>query len=124
MALAVIDGPILQRASTIITQSVSGEASLNIAMAPLLPPSYNALVQSAGDVGALSPSIITPNFAQVLSDYQKNTAITSGITECNANCSGVVQAVRYSESQIVLSSTISQARTRESCLRSKIFQAK
>ena len=43
VALAVIDGPLLQRASTIITQGVSEQTSLDVAMAPLLPQGYTAL---------------------------------------------------------------------------------
>lgn len=62
-------------------------------MAPLLPQGYTAVVQSAGDLGVLGPSIITSDFAQVLlSDYQKHTPMTTGITECKGNCSAIVQA--------------------------------
>lgn len=92
VALAVIDGPLLQRASTIVTQAVSGETSLKAALAPLLPPGYTAKVQSAGDMGAFNPSIITTDFAKVVSDYQKGIPINVGITECSGNCSAVVPA--------------------------------
>jgi hypothetical protein len=85
VAVAAVDGPLLQKASTIITQNVSGETPLKVTLAPLLPQGYMAVVNTPGKLGELTPSIITPEFAQILSGYQKNTPITTGITDCASN---------------------------------------
>jgi hypothetical protein len=88
----VINGPLLQRASTIITQNVSGEAPLKVALAQLLPPHYMTALGTAGHDGEVTASVITQNFTKVISDYQKNIPITTGITDCAGNCSAIVQA--------------------------------
>lgn len=96
VVLAVIDGPLLQRASTITTQNVSGETPLKVALAPLLPQGYTAVVRMAGDLGGLNPEFITADFARVVSDYQKKIPITTGIIGCDGNCSATVQAAGIS----------------------------
>lgn len=94
VVIALIDGALLQRASTIITQNTTGETNLKVALAPLLPQDYTGAIGQIGKAGsaAFSPSVITADFSAIMADYQKNIPISTGITGCTGNCSAIVQA--------------------------------
>ncbi|RDW68167.1 hypothetical protein BP6252_09563 [Coleophoma cylindrospora] len=95
---AVIAGPLLQRASSVVTEASTGNVTLHAKISPILPYGYTAIAYSLGDLGEVMPEAISSNFSTVMYEYNQRTPITSGITGCTGNCSAVVQAAGVSVS--------------------------
>ncbi|MCJ1434999.1 hypothetical protein MMC27_004369 [Xylographa pallens] len=92
VALAVIDGPLLQRASTIISRDVTVPITLNVSIAQQLPKGYTSLMLGRID----EPVVLTAQFAQVMKHYNARNPIRNGFRGCNGSCTATVPAAGFS----------------------------
>ncbi|MCJ1390175.1 hypothetical protein MMC18_003033 [Xylographa bjoerkii] len=92
VALAVIDGPLLQRASTIVSRDVTIPIILNTSIAQQLPKGYTSLMLGRID----EPVVLTAPFAQVIKHYNARNPIRAGIQGCNGSCTATVPAAGFS----------------------------
>ena len=92
VALAVIDGPLLQRASTIISRDVTLPITLNVSIAQQLPKGYTSLMLGRID----EPVVLTAPFAQVMKQYNAKNLIRAGFQGCNGTCTANVPAAGFS----------------------------
>ena len=87
--LVAMDGPLLQRASSVKLEVPQNPVPLSISIMPELPSYF-----SGWAVYASLPSIIgdfSPDFLPVLRDYESGTPIR-GIAGCSGTCSVIVRA--------------------------------
>lgn len=92
MSVAVIDGPLLQRASTIVSKDITSSIMVHASIAPQLPKGYTST--NYGD--AYYPQILTRPFADVLQDYSHRAPITTEFEGCVGKCETVVQGAGFS----------------------------
>ena len=88
-SLVVLDGPLLQRASTVATKSVTVDVIVTAPIAQQLPYGYTAF----GSISGPSPQfVMNQTFAEVVNNYNIRAPITTSFHGCHGNCSGVIKA--------------------------------
>ncbi|RDL32562.1 uncharacterized protein BP5553_09018 [Venustampulla echinocandica] len=90
-ALAPINGPLLQRASTISTLAVNKPTTLTVLAAQEFPLGYTGTVTGR----AHTVGFVTSNFSSVVQDYVLKKPINITQSGCEGRCSGVMQAAGY-----------------------------
>ncbi len=90
--MAVFDGPLLQRASTIVSKDITSSIMVQASIAPQLPKGYT----SRNDWANPLPEVLTRPFADILQDYSRRASITTGFEGCVAKCETVVQGAGFS----------------------------
>ena len=85
---AIIDGPLLQRASSVRQRTLQSSVPIAASIAPQLPKGYTAVIQGLSEY----PSILNIPFVEVMQDYTNRVPITSGFEGCDRDCSLVVRA--------------------------------
>lgn len=91
VALAPVNGPLLQRASTITTASHNTEATLTILAAQEFPTGYTGTITGR----AHAVGFVTSNFSSVTQDYVLKRPINVTHSGCQGRCSGLLQAAGY-----------------------------
>jgi hypothetical protein len=84
----IIDGPLLQRASTVTTRSTSGPTSFSAFMSPdLFPANFSGfyLTHASG-----APNMLTPNFREVAKQFTTHSVISLNYSQCAGTCTGVL----------------------------------
>ena len=89
MTAAIIDGPLLQRASTIVSTEVTLPIAMNISKAQQLPIGYTS--QELGRTNY--PAVLQPAFAAVMKDYSQRAPII--LDGCGGRCVTSVQAAGF-----------------------------
>ncbi|KAK2789929.1 hypothetical protein FQN53_000982 [Emmonsiellopsis sp. PD_33] len=84
--LAIIDGPLLQRATSIVTRNYTTERQLVVQMSDVIPPGYTGV----GGKYSLSVDYFTPEFSRVVSAYSARKPIDVSGWGCNGTCKGHV----------------------------------
>ena len=85
---AIIDGPLLQRASSVRQRTIQSSVPIMASIAPQLPKGYTAVIQGLSEY----PSILNIPFVEVMQDYTNRIPITTGFEGCDGDCSLVVRA--------------------------------
>ena len=90
-ALAPINGPLLQRASTVANQPVRAQISLSASIAPELPDGYTGTI-----TGRLhSVALLSPAFTSVMRDYTNRAVIKMNNTGCNGVCQATLKGAGF-----------------------------
>jgi hypothetical protein len=76
---AYLDGPLLQKASTVVSVSFTRKVNVTALIAKELPYGYTGLWPSM---------VMDLIFSQILTDYNTRTPITTNFTGCNGSCVG------------------------------------
>ena len=92
VSVAVVDGPLLQRASTIISKDITSSTMLRASIAPQLPIGYTSTMLGRVE----TPKVLNPPFANVLQNYSRRTPITTEFEGCVGDCEAVVQGAGFS----------------------------
>lgn len=99
-ALTPVNGPLLQRASTVTSQTVQAQVPLLVSIAPELPNGYTGTITGRGHAVAL----LSPAFTSVMRDYTNRQDIKMNNTGCNGVCYATLKgagfAVNCSESTV------------------------
>lgn len=82
--LCLVDGPLLQRATSVVSQSIEQTVQLNASLAT----DISNFTSIPGVVGSLSTE-----FVQVLSDYASGTPIRLSVSGCDGTCTGKVRTL-------------------------------
>ncbi|MCJ1437803.1 hypothetical protein MMC27_007190 [Xylographa pallens] len=92
--IVVIDGPLLQRASTITTVSLAGAVTLSVSLSPdPLPFGFSGLYMTR----AYDINLFTPAFASVFREFNSNSAIKLNHTGCGGVCNTTVTAAGFDQ---------------------------
>jgi hypothetical protein len=87
----VFDGPLLQRASTVVSMPVVRPVNVTALIAQELP--YGSTGFGAfGSGGSLDQLVMNQTFAQVFRSYITRAPITTSFTGCVGNCTGTIKA--------------------------------
>jgi hypothetical protein len=88
----VFDGPLLQRASNIVSISATVDVNVTTSIAEEIPNGYTGygIIMDIGN--AFSSQLMNPSFAQVVNDYTTRSPITTNFTGCVGDCYGSVKA--------------------------------
>jgi Protein of unknown function (DUF3176) len=92
--LCLVDGPLLQRATSIVSRSIEETVQLNVSLAT----DAGNFSSIPGVVGSLSSE-----FVQVLSDYADGRPIQASVSGCYGNCTGKVRTLGLNGSCLVTS---------------------
>lgn len=92
VSVAVVDGPLLQRASTIVSKDITSSITVHASIAPQLPVGYTSTMLGRVEY----PKILNRPFADVLQDYSRRTPISAGFEGCEGKCETVVQGAGFS----------------------------
>lgn len=84
-----IDGPLLQRASTVASRISTQPASLTVSIAPEIPSYFTGWTLFDGFAQGANPG---SDFMPVVRAFENSEAITSGISGCNGICNATVRA--------------------------------
>jgi hypothetical protein len=91
-ALCLIDGPLLQRATSVVSRSIEQTVQLNVSLAS----DVSNFSTIPGVVGSLSTE-----FVQVLSDYASGTPIQLSVSGCDGTCTGKVRTLGLNGSCVI-----------------------
>jgi hypothetical protein len=83
VALCPINGPLLQRASTISNATVTAQQGLDLQVNKLVPQGFTGIVTSRGD----SVNMLTSNFSTTARDYYSRSPI-----KLDSDCTGICKA--------------------------------
>jgi hypothetical protein len=87
----VFDGPLLQRASTIISKPMTADVNVTAPIAQEIPCGYTGYASGLPD--ATGPSItMNQTFAKVVNSYITREPITTSFMGFSGNCSGSIRA--------------------------------
>ncbi|KAN0095144.1 hypothetical protein V8E51_015855 [Hyaloscypha variabilis] len=91
-SIVVIDGPLLQKATSSTTQSLASQANITVQISPnSLPVGYTAVM--TGHSGTVFPKF---DFIQdVMTGFNSRTAIQLNYTGCNGVCNTTLQAAGF-----------------------------
>ncbi|KAL2827133.1 hypothetical protein BDW59DRAFT_160420 [Aspergillus cavernicola] len=91
MLLLIVDGPLLQRAASSTTETITTNTTLQVAL------STQALNQSTGYYMTRAPSVSTlsPAFSKVVEDFTNHGSISLNLTGCSGTCTGTVVAAGF-----------------------------
>ena len=93
VATVVIDGPLLQRASSTKLSQVSSTLSLNMTLATALPYGYTGMDYAGDNVPKNDRAILTPWFLQKFLAYnQRSPILANADLGCKGICVGEVEA--------------------------------
>ena len=81
-SVAPVNGPLLQRASTIATQSQVSQPILKMNLAPEIPQGFSGYISGR----ALEVSLFTANFTPTVQDFTNRATITTTATGCEGMC--------------------------------------
>jgi hypothetical protein len=87
----VFDGPLLQRASTVVSKSATTNVNVTAPIAEELPYGYTGYGIINSNFGPYS-IVMNQTFAQVVNAYTTRAPITTAFTGCVGNCSGTIKA--------------------------------
>lgn len=90
-ALAPINGPLLQRASTVTTQSIQRETALKVSIAPELPFGFTGV--TTGRVRSVA--MLSSNFTPVMRDYSNRMDINMTNTGCDGVCYSTLKGAGF-----------------------------
>ncbi|KAI9833511.1 MAG: hypothetical protein M1819_003670 [Sarea resinae] len=93
--LAMIDGPLLQRASTVTTHNVTTPVNMTMQIATGLPVGYSGFATGLNNnffPDQYSVPLLTPNFAGVMSGYTNRVPMTPLFSGCSGDCLVTVKA--------------------------------
>ncbi len=90
-ALAPVNGPLLQRASTMDKNIVDGNVTLSASMALELPDGYSGTITS----GLHSVALLSSFFTSVMRDYTNRAAIKMDKTGCDGNCYSALKGTGF-----------------------------
>lgn len=91
VTLAAIEGPLIQKASTIASRQVSRTMPMTAAVAVNLPSGYTASI--TGEYR--TPTTPTAAFSQAVNEYNTRAQMTSGIGGCPGVCTTLVPGVGF-----------------------------
>ncbi|KAI9808889.1 MAG: hypothetical protein M1827_007164 [Pycnora praestabilis] len=91
--LIVVDGPLFQRASTVVNQNVTTSVSLSAQVAQTFPTEYYTGIVT-GRVTQVS--VMAPDFAQVIQDFSLRTPMKPDISGCQGTCFTTIRAMGLS----------------------------
>lgn len=91
VSLTPINGPLIQRASSVTTAVHSSPVALNIPMAQEVPYGYTGMITSRSS----SASILTADFTFVVFGFNKNIPQNLSDSGCLGRCSGILKAAGY-----------------------------
>ncbi|QDS68507.1 hypothetical protein FKW77_010874 [Venturia effusa] len=91
VSLTPINGPLLQRASTVTSAIRSSSVDLKIPLAQQVPYGYTGMITSRSS----SASILTTDFTSVVFGFNNNIPQNITNSGCAGRCSGTVKAVGY-----------------------------
>ncbi|KAJ9614090.1 hypothetical protein H2200_002226 [Cladophialophora chaetospira] len=90
--IAQVNGPLLQRASKVVIETVNTTATVNLRLTSELPTGYTGAISGrARDV-----ALFMPDYAKVVQIYNVNGPIAIGGTGCTGICSAYVAGVGLS----------------------------
>ena len=92
VSVTVFDGPLLQRASTIVSEPVIIHSSTNVSIAQQLPVGYTSSI--LGRVYA--PAVLSVPFARVMQKYQSRTPIILDFDGCEGTCPTNIRGAGFS----------------------------
>ncbi|CZR68352.1 uncharacterized protein PAC_18251 [Phialocephala subalpina] len=91
VAIAMVEGPIIQKASIVSTRQVSKPISILASLAPNLPSGYTAVA-----IGhSYWPTMPTAEFSEVFSNYSTRATIQGGFQGCPGSCQASVPGVGF-----------------------------
>jgi hypothetical protein len=91
VTIAMVEGPIVQRASVVSTRQATKPISMSASLAPDLPPGYTA--SATGN--SFWPTTPTAEFSKVFSDYSTRATINAGFQGCPGTCQASVPGVGF-----------------------------
>ncbi|KAH8687651.1 hypothetical protein BGZ60DRAFT_522299 [Tricladium varicosporioides] len=91
VALAPLNGPLLQRASTISTMALHRNVRLTIPVAQEFPFGYTGTITGRSH----QTGFLTTNFSSVVQDYVLKKPVNLTESGCDGKCTGVLQAAGY-----------------------------
>ncbi|MCJ1402974.1 hypothetical protein MMC11_006196 [Xylographa trunciseda] len=92
--IVVIGGPLLQRGSTITSASLAGAATLSVFLTPdPLPAYFSGFYMTRGS----DVNLLTPSFAQVVREFNSNSAMKLNHTGCSGVCNTTVTAAGFDQ---------------------------
>lgn len=91
VSLTPVNGPLLQRASSVTTAARSSPIALKIPMAQAVPYGYTGMITSRSS----SASILTADFTSVVFGFNKNIPQNLSDSGCLGRCSGTINAAGY-----------------------------
>lgn len=86
--LIVIDQPLIQRASTIVSADFTKPSNITAFIAPEIPYGYTGAQYGRGS----SQQVMTQPMIAAFNDYNSQAPITPGFTGCTDTCTGFVDA--------------------------------
>ncbi|SPO01849.1 uncharacterized protein DNG_04522 [Cephalotrichum gorgonifer] len=91
MLLLIVDGPLLQRAASFTTETITAKTTLQVAL------SMEALAQSTGYYMTRAPSVntLSPTFSKLVGDFTSRGSISLNLTGCSGTCTGTVVAAGW-----------------------------
>ncbi len=87
VAFTPINGPLLQRASTVTFRSISEHVTLSIPIAKELPDGYTGMISGRQQ----QPSLLMLNFTPTVQDYTNRVPVNLTNTGCDGTCSAIVK---------------------------------
>jgi hypothetical protein len=91
----ILDGPLLQRASTVVSKQVTRSVNVTAAIAQEIPYGYTGYGSFAGNSSYFGgPAIMVMNvtFAEIFNQYLTRSPITTTFTGCVGSCVGTIKA--------------------------------
>ena len=91
VAIAPINGPLLQRASRITSGYISRETNLKISISERLPDGYTGYL--SGRQGAVS--LLTPNFTSIMNEFAVGIPANVTVPECKGMCAARIKGAGF-----------------------------
>lgn len=98
----VIDQPLIQRASTVVSVQRSHPVKVTAAIAPEIPLGYTSYQDGRGS----DQQVMTQPMISAFNGYNQRTAIDTGFSGCNGSCTGYVDAGGFSANCSTISGPI------------------
>ena len=98
----VIDQPLIQRASTVVSVQRSHPVNITAAIAPEIPYGYTGYQDGRGDF----QQVMTQPMISAFNGYNSRSPINTGFSGCNGSCTGYVDAGGFSANCSTISGPI------------------
>ncbi|KIX07977.1 uncharacterized protein Z518_02631 [Rhinocladiella mackenziei CBS 650.93] len=90
VAISPVNGPLLQRASTIGNATVTDLQQLDLRLSQLIPKGYTGIVSNRGD----EVNMLTSNFTTIAKDYYNRSPVAAE-SSCTGSCRTTVSAAGF-----------------------------
>ena len=92
VTVSPINGPLLQRASRVVTGPADSSTTVKIMVTPQIPLGWTGYISGHNIIGV---SLLKPKFASVVQDFYNQVPIQMAGTGCEGICSATVEAAGF-----------------------------